>query len=300
LLDGVAEVARHAAEDSDCLPDAVSKGAWDRARLASERTDLPTAEGARKRLDRTWPEVLKMALGVPASRMHRRGVLAARAVFRGDDRLIIPALRWAALQLGHTPRPAEYDLEVEAWNARAQTERPRPLLPVSETILRRMPWADAIRRAGLAPLGESGVRRAQPLTDLIDRCISETGVLPTKAWFRQWARLNDVRVGRQVAVQWGHALQETLRLRRRRGDAIPDRDEPLPLLPAAPTRSAEHYTRDDALRSLRTYGNRYLRPGQGPRFKHYQVCSAGDPELVSSPILQRYGRFQDLCREAAL
>jgi hypothetical protein len=95
LLDAVAEVAEHAAETLGCLPEAVSKGAWDRARLACGRIDLPTAEGVRNRLDRTWSEVLKMALGAPAGRVYRRGVLAAHPVFRGDDRLIIPALRWA-------------------------------------------------------------------------------------------------------------------------------------------------------------------------------------------------------------
>lgn len=123
-----------------------------------------------------------------------------------------------------------------------QTDPARPLLPVSETILGRLRCTEAIRQAGLAPLGKSGARRAQPLPHLIDRCISETGVLPTKAWFRHWARLNDVRVGRQVADQWGHALKEALRLRRHRGDSIPGRDEQFPALPVAPTRSAERYT----------------------------------------------------------
>lgn len=301
LLDGVAEVARHAAETRGCPPEAVSKGAWNRARLACERTDLPTAEGARKRLDRTWPEFLKMALGAPAGRMYRRGVLAAHPVFRGDDRLIIPALRWAALQLGHSPRPGEYDLAAEAWNARAQTDPARPLLPVSESIIGRMGWAEAIRRAGLAPLGKAGARRAQPLPALIDRCISETGVVPTKPWFRQWARIHNIPVGRIGREnEWGPSLKEALRARTERGDQIPQQDTPLPILPPAPSRRRQRCTREDALRSLRAYGERYLRAGALPRCKHYQVCSAGDRDLVSSAILARFGRFQDLCREAGL
>jgi hypothetical protein len=74
----------------------------------------------------------------------------------------------------------------------------------------------------------------------------------------------------------------------------------LPELVTPPSRRRRRSTREDALRSLQVYGSRYLRAGEPPRFKHYQVSSAGDPDLVSSAVLARFGRFQDLCREAGL
>jgi hypothetical protein len=300
LLDGVAEVARLVAEQASCPAEKVSKAAWDRGRAAAGRRDLPTGEAVRKRFARSWLDVLRVALGAPAGRVHRFGVLSAHRQSVEDERLIIASVRWAALQVGHSPRPAEYGLVVEEWNRRAQKASGRPLLPVSETILARMSWAEAIRRAGLAPLGKSGARRAQPLVVLIDRCITKTGVVPTKPWFRQWARLHDIRVGRIGGDnEWGPSLAAALQARAARGDHIPDPGTPLPGLPAAPPRR-RRCTREDVLRSLRAYGARYLRAGDRPRQRHYQVCSAGDDDLLSSAVLGRFGRFQDLCREAGL
>jgi len=138
LLDGVSDVARLAAEDAGVAPASVSKGAWDRARLAAGRDDLPTAEGVRKRLDRKWPDVLEVALGPPANRLRRLGVLAGRAVFTGDEDTILRAIRWAAQQVGRSPRPGEYDLAIEEWNRRTSHDQHRPTLPVSESILERM------------------------------------------------------------------------------------------------------------------------------------------------------------------
>jgi hypothetical protein len=300
LLDAVAEIARSAATEAGVPPASVSKGAWDRARIATGREDVPTAEGVRKRLDRKWSDVLAVALGPPSERLRRLGVLAGRPVFSGDKDVTLRAIVWAAQQVRHSPRPAEYDLAIEEWNRRARRDPHRPMLPVSESILERMTWPEAIRRAGLGPLRAPGARRADPLAQLIDRCISETGVVPTKPWFRQWARLNDIRVGRQIFDQWRSSLAEALRLRRRRGEPIPGRTQQLPELPAAPSRRARRRTREDALRSLRVYTTRYLRAGEPPRSKHYQVSSAGDPDLVSTAVLARFGRFQDLCREAGL
>jgi hypothetical protein len=300
LLDGVAEVARVAAEQAGCPAERVSKAAWDRGRAAVGRLDLPTAEAVRKRFGRSWVDVLQVALGAPAGRVYRLGVLSAHPQSVDDDRLIIPSLRWAALQIGQSPRPAEYDIVVEPWNRSALKDPLRPLLPVSETILRRIAWAEAIRRAGLAPLGNSGARRAQALAVLIDRCITETGVVPTKQWFRQWARVHDIRVGRIGGDnEWGPSLEAGLRAWTARGGHISDTGTPLPVLPAAPSRR-RRCTREDAIRSLRAYGERYLQTGQPPRQKHYQVCSASDKDLISSAVLGRFGRFQDLCREAGL
>jgi hypothetical protein len=299
LLDGVAEVARLAAEQAGCLPEQVSKGAWDRGRAAAGRGDLPTAEGVRKRVGRAWPDVLQVALNAPAGRVYRLGVLSAHRTSGDDERLTIPSVRWVALQIGHSPRPGEYDLTISDWNSRALTDPQRPMLPVSKTIRARMPWADAIHQAGLPPLGKSWTKRAQPLTELIDRCITDAGVVPTKNWFRQWARINDIRVGNAVTNQWRHNLEEALRVRRERGDPIPDK-APLPVLPAAPSRRPCKYTRTDAIRSLRVYGRRYLPVGGAPRYGHYQVCSTGDPDLISTSNIAEFGLFQDLCREAGL
>jgi hypothetical protein len=136
---------------------------------------------------------------------------------------------------------------------------------------------------------------------LIDQCMSSTGVVPTKEWFRRWARVHDVRVGRFGGEnEWGPTLEAALQARAMRGADIPDRGTPRPELPVPASRRRARYTRDDALRSLRVYGQRYLRAGQIPRRKHYQVCGAGDQDLITATVFSRFGTFQDLCREAGL
>jgi hypothetical protein len=308
LLDGIAEVARAASTK----PKTVSTRIWNEARLLAGREDLPTASAAYRRLGVPWPLVLELAFTAAAKRSRVLGTRVQQPDFRGDDETILSGLRLVAHRVQAPLDRITYDLERLKVDAERVRRGRAPLnLPHSQTVIKRLrSWADACRRAGIEPARAvpPPLHRARPAVELLDEFVSKHRLLPYRSWFEQWSRAMDIPLGRD-ARRW-EVLVEALRERRAaRGEETPFEAASRSSLPPIPDsqpvgrnrrRRAKRHGREEARASLRLYKKRHLRPGDEPRQKHYMAAARKDRELLSASVLERHGRFQDLCREAGL
>lgn len=305
LLDAVRAVVLELAEE-----DADGARRVSTRRYNAARADAPSAQAVCARLGLPWDRVLWAALTEPAERGHLLGHLGKRPDADWDDDLARRALRAAAHRVGAPLTASAYDDAIEQLDRGARAGQGAPLrLPHSATLVARFgSWAAACRWAGVAPATQSGppVVRAEPAVEILDRFVSETGLLPDSGYFRCWCRAQGIPLGRDGRAH--RRVVAALRdARTARGEATPTsyaRPEELPLLPDE-TRDPDRgpgggYTREAILASLRRYGERHLAPGTRPRFKDYQAACRRDPELLSTSCLGRHGRFQGLCREAGI
>lgn len=312
LLDRVALVAGAAAAcaGEGCSPLSVSKAAFDAARASEKELTLPSAEGVRKRLGIPWPRVLELAVGDRA----RRGLMLSvqsgqrRAQFTGEDADVLRALRAVAFAHGASPTPHVYDTISRGIQRR---RRGRGLdtvgLPQSQVVIQRFRgWNAGLSAAGLEPLPPAGPptpEKAVPAVELLDRCIRETGLLPSSRWLVRWCRAHGIPVSERALQPWQRTLAETRALRAKRGEHTPDKTAPAsgyPTLPDRPEGLRQPHSREAVIASLRRYGDKHLRIGERPRYKHYQAMAGRDPDLIAASVIGRHGRFQDLCAEAGL
>lgn len=309
LLDrtGFVAAAAAAAKGEGASPLAVSKAEFDRALAGETLFDCVSAEAVRKRLGVPWPLVLQLAVLDPSKRSHLLSTQAGlrRPQFAGGDAEILRALRAAAFAHGRTPTPRDYDLISLGLVVERRAKGLALELPQSTVMVRRFgSWAAAVEAAGLEPLppfAPPRPPRAQSGVDLLDRCITETGLLPSSRWLVRWCRASAIPVNEADLQPWTETVAQVRALRATRGETTPEAvavPTDYPPLPEAPGR--RRHSREDVLASLRLYGKRHLSAGARPRFKHYQAAAAADRELITASVLGRHGRFQDLCVEAGL
>jgi len=207
VLDQVAEVIAVAGSGKD--PRALGRRRYNAARQAMG-SPAPTAQGLVKRFGMPFARVIDMALEPAETRM----VLVA-----GDGsqliatdmptELMLKAVRAAHLQLGTTPGAFEYDNWVERHLAkRRRSGLLAHQLPRSVTIISRLgSWEIALRDSCIlapedaAPNWRVDRATAPSAVETLDRCIEETGVLPTRAYFIEWCRRRDIPVGRELLVR---------------------------------------------------------------------------------------------------
>jgi hypothetical protein len=117
VLDGLETVALSAVENDRDQALTISKAVWDRARLAQERLDLPTADAICKRVRLSWRRALALALAEASRRTTLLGQWdSSHAAEWGDDgpELAVRALKAVTARIGRIPAAFEYDYEVRA------------------------------------------------------------------------------------------------------------------------------------------------------------------------------------------
>jgi hypothetical protein len=308
LLDGVAEVALAASVPAR----SISKAAWNQSRDDLGRTDLPTADPIRRRLGVSWPLVLKLAFTAAAKRSRVLGNHTQRPDFKGDDETICSGLRMVAHRVKEPLDRLTYDFErIKLDEERARRGRPPLHLPHSDTIVKRLrSWVNACKLAGVeaARPVPPPTTRARPAVETLDEFISQTGLLPYRRWFEQWCRAKDIPLGRD-ARQWDEVVAAVRVRRSARGEKTPFEPATRASLPPIPehervgrsgARRPKRRTREEGLASLRRYKRRHLKAGQEPRQKHYYLVAKKDRELLAGSTIVKFGRFQDLCREAGI
>ncbi len=311
LLDGVADVALTGTSGDAGLARAMSKAAWDRARQAQGRVDLPSAEAIRQRCGLTWGRVVELAMVERSGRTRVLGQwdgshFAGWGVQGPADGL--RALRAVALRISHAPTSFEYDETAKALEIEAGRRRGRPLLLPRSVYLIGVygSWAGALQEAGLEPRPSPPVPQAVPsLADTLDQFIEEVGLLPNSWYFLEWCRRRDIPTTR-VRGGWATVVAETRNLRSLRGALTPARAtrsrDPPPLPDPLPRvrRMAFRHSREAIVASLRRYGEAHLPKGSLPRQKHYMAACRKDPKLIWPSAMTGHGRFHDLCLEAGI
>lgn len=310
LFDGLRAVALAAASGDIDAAKVVSTRRWDAQRRTSGGGQLPSSAAVRKRFGLSWDVLLSVAFAEPARRAYLIGVRQSPPLAgRYAPEECVQALQAVARRVQRSPSALEYDHVA----ARIEDERQRLRHATSFLELPRSgivkeafgSWDDALAVAGLrrfTPLPQEG-SRGPSWEEVLDRFIDATGVLPTRNYLRKWTEHNDISLGRPRRP-WAEVVDEVRQRRAERGAVTPDEPASLkdpslfPRIEQLPRRRTQApLSRDDALASLRLYAERYLRPGQAPRLRHYKNVASGNPELIS---LGRYGKFQDLCREAGI
>jgi hypothetical protein len=311
VLDGLETVALSAVENDRDQALTISKAVWDRARLAQERLDLPTADAICKRVRLSWRRALALALAEASRRTTLLGQWdSSHAAEWGDDgpELAVRALKAVTARIGRIPAAFEYDYEVRAIEMESQRRKAwKPLrLPLSSYVLSTFgTWNTALVASGIA-LPRAGQRRhpTPTLAESLDRCIDHVGVLPTSEYFLEWCARMDIPTPRLRG--WAGVVDEVRARRQSRGAATPDRVTPAKVSPSLPTsvvrrrRAAFLHSREEVLASLRRYGKLHLAAGDLPRQRHYLLACREDPELIWPATIGRLGRFHDLCREAGI
>lgn len=313
LLDHVATIARHAAgEHGD--PRRIGKRRFNRSRLALGIQGA-SPDALRHRLGLTLADAIEMALAETADRTAvRRPDRTGQSDRELPEALVGIVIRACRFQLGQVPSRATYD----AWAKREQQARVRRgmienYLPTSQTIVSRCgSWERALQMAGIdEPAPSSGAHRhagaAGSHAELLDACIDASGCLPSRRYFVEWCKRSDEPLGRPTKG-WADVVQEARALRRAAGKWTPTEATPASGCPALPDpveqaegerpRRRQVRTHEDAIASLRRYSAVHLkgRPTQAD----YRACCAKDPQLIAPGTLQKFGRFQDLCREAGI
>ena len=181
-------------------------------------------------------------------------------------------------------------------------------------------WWAALEAAGMvsAEGGEGAVTRAKrkrlyeqqydhlPAVEVIlEEALEASGAIPNRAYFERWCRHRGTELPPERRWRFDDVVAALQRSREQRGLATPAaarRTRKLPPLPAGarPQPRRRGITRADAMASLRRYAALYLPANALPRQKNYMRASSGDPQLLASHTLQKFGRFQDLCREAGI
>ncbi len=284
----------------------VSMRAWTRARaLVANAAGPATAQGACAAIGLRWADTLTLALADPATRGVAAGRLAERQGRPSPDGLVRHALRAVAFELGHSPRPDDYD----AVATRLDRDRAARFgsafgLPCAATIQDRAgSWQRALDGAGLPPAPPPPSQAGPAPALLCDRMIDETGLVPTKRLLEHWCRAGGVQLGRGVR-DWAQVLRDTVELRRAAAKPWPTRRATradyarisrASVAPAVSTRRPAVRPVEDVLESLRRYAA-LLTPGERPTQKHYHATKRARPEaqLVAHSTIARHGRFQDL------
>lgn len=304
LLDEVRGVLLVAAGDRE-RAQAVSVRRFDAARPEG----IPSAQAVCSRLSVSWWQARQLALTKVAERGHLLGHFTRRPEFNGDDDLVQRGLRAVAHRIGEPLAAYAYDDAVEQMEKEQRRRRGgRPGLPHSSTIIERSgSWQAACERAGVRAVEVSGppTRKAEPAVEVLDRFVTETGLLPPQKYLRPWARHHGVLLGRD-SRRYRALVAELRERRRRRGETTPEKFADLADLPPLPEGATGRpgggrgISRQEVLAALRLYAERHLDQGRLPRYKHYQAARRRDPQLVNASALRRHGRFQDLCREAGI
>lgn len=294
ILDHVGSLIREAGGE------ALSTRRYNRLRLSLSPAP-PTAQAICERLGVSWEDVRVVALAEPATRSQMLGVRAPKSGWDVEDDQLFRVMRAAAFQAGRVLSMDGWDAAVRRYEQRMARHGHPVELPVSATLINRFgSWGKALLAAGLeTPTGS--VPTAPPAAETLDAFVSETGLIPTREYFVSWCRVRAIPVGRDVK-KWG-AVVATMRAQRaERGDVTPDAATPLSELPelVLPPNRNVAATREDVLASLKLYGQRYVTAKQPPRARHYKDCAANDPQLIGGTTVQKFGLFQDLCREAGL
>ncbi|HEX6539835.1 MAG TPA: hypothetical protein VF155_11715 [Candidatus Dormibacteraeota bacterium] len=326
-LDAVAAVALAAADGDLTRAQSVRKWQFDRAQRAANMS-LPGAESIRQQLGLTWAQVLRIALN-PAER--RRLALVHDPDWQlgfdgGGQDLAVQALRAVALRVGDGAPLSQVLYDEEARRIEQETRRWRSADPVrmprSVFILEQFSgaWWAALEAAGLLSTesGESAVTQAKrkrlyeqrydqlpPVEAILEQALEELGAIPNRAYFERWCRHRGTELPPERTWRFDEVIAALRRSRAERGLATPvaaRRSRKLPPLPAGarPQPRRRGVTRGDAMASLRRYAKLYLPANTLPRQKHYMLASSGDALLLASHTLHKFGRFQDLCREAGI
>ncbi|MDA8332595.1 MAG: hypothetical protein M0027_15600 [Candidatus Dormibacteraeota bacterium] len=310
VLDAVAEVALLASDGDASGAQAVSKSAWDAALLKSQISCVPSAEAIRKRFAMPWRRVLRLAFTDPSLRPRLLGQWDGShfaGYGSGGRDLAIRALQAVSLRLGHAPAPIEFDLAVQAMEARRSLRRSGVLLPRSQYIANQFSsWDGALAACNLQPPQAPPPRH--PVVDrgsALDNFIDEYGVVPPIHYFEEWCRRLDIPTKRRRAG-WKELVAQVRGNRAARGAATPaiiSRGRSLPPLPEPLPRRKRvphRYTREEVLASLRRYGELYLPAGVLPRQKHYLAMCREDQDLIWPASVGRFGPFHAMCREAGI
>jgi hypothetical protein len=310
VLDGLATVALGAAAGDRDQALTISKSAWDRARLAQERFELPTADAIRKRLRLGWRRTVSLALAETSRRPTLLGHWSTPSFSElGDDgpESARRAVTAVAARIGRTPTPFEYDYEVRAIEMECQRRKAwKPLrLPRTPYVLSTYgSWQKALEVSGLELPARQRRHPTPMLAESLDRCIEEIGVLPTSKYFLEWCARQDIPTPR--FRRWAAVVDEVRVRRQTRGAATATKTTPAKWCPPLPARTERRrraaflHSREEILASLRRYGELYLLPGNIPRQRHYLLACREDPELIWPASICRRGRFHDLCREAGI
>ena len=318
LLDDVKVIATAAAEATEGRdPAMVGRRLFNRHREELGITRTPTAQGLEKRFDRRLSQIIRAALGDRRDIGHELGSTGPRDDYISreitEEQLVHP-IKGAAFALDEIPTEHGYDVWVQDWMRKRERRGllANPL-PSSNTIIERIgSWPEALVLAGLirrasdlAPMRRVR-KRSEPAEVILDRCIDETGVLPSRRWFEEWCKRTDTSLGSDYKP-WGATVERTRARRRAAGKRTPASETSFPQCPALPPqrstikRASRRWTDDEILDALRTvYGPEYLK-GATPTQRHYMDASSGDDRLPSpTTIKKRFGPIQDAFRAAGL
>lgn len=276
---------------------------------AARAEGVPSAQGVCSRLSVSWDQARQLALAEVAERGHLLGHFTRRPEFNGDEDLVQRSLRAVAHRIGEPLAAYAYDDAVERLEKEQRRRRGGRLgLPHSSTIIERCgSWRAACEQAGVRAVEISGppTRKAEPAVEVLDRFVTETGLLPPQKYLRPWARHHGVLLGRD-SRRYAALVAQLRERRRQRGETTPEGFADLSELPPLPEGvlgrpgGGRGISRQEVLTSLLLYAQRHLEEGRLPRYKHYQAARRRDPQLVNASALRRHGRFQDLCREAGI
>lgn len=315
VLDMAAEVARAAARPGED-PATITRARFDEQHRKMGGRGL-SSKALRKRFDRkSFSDLLRMALA-PAD---ERGFAArdgSTPQVASDMPLDVMKLcvKASAHQSGRTPSQAMYD----EWAERHARERekvggPAHVLPCARTLIERFgDWDQVLVAAGLdperAPTSGGSRERATDIVDVLDRFICEQGFLPPITYFDAWCQQQDLAVARGKRL-WSSVVAEVRERRTAAGQWTPTKvrlkrdcpelGERVSSDPTGPKRRRKRITEEDCLEALRIYGREMLPAGRHPTQRHYRACAASDRRLVAPSSLQRFGRFQDLCRRVGI
>ena len=312
-LDVAAQVARAAASDGED-PWKVGRHRFDTQHKALGLKGL-SSKGLTQRFGMPLRQVIVMACAETAERgfASRRG---GKGGIKSDMpvELMLRCVKAAAYQLGGTPSVGEY----EEWAERHERERrkaggPEHFIPRSVALLERIgSWQDVLKAADLDPAAHRPRSRRALVPDLVevlDGFVTEHGILPSARYFERWCTRMDIPVSKHRRT-WKSVYDELRSRRSANGLTTPEHITPVPECPPLPEqvsggargarRRRRGITLEDCLDSLRLYAAEYLPAGRRPTQAHYRGCALADQRMVSPTTLFRFGRFQDLCRQAGV
>jgi hypothetical protein len=312
LFDQIALVARFATGGDEQKAAKLSKGQWDAARI-SLGLQLPLAESIRQRQGLSWSELLHCSL-LPAQKRalylrNRRDPNWGSTFGALCEEYLLDLLRSVAFRLppGTPLTELRFDDEIRRMEQESRHWKvAEPLrLPRSVQLIAKFgKWNHGLKAAGIPPIlpiPSAKVKLADAVSAL-ELAFAKLGKLPTAAYFRKWCRLQHISL--PTRFQYTPEVLAELTTRRANQGLLTSL-EPinachLPKLAAPIGHRQTRWTRDQAMGALRTYAALYKDPKAIPTQKDYCLKSSGNPVLPSIGVIQRFGGFTDLCKEAGI
>jgi len=312
LFDQIAVVARFAASGDELKAAKLSKGQWDAARR-SLGLQLPQAESIRQREGLIWSELLHCSLLPPQKRAlylrNRRDPNWGSNLGALSEEYLLDLLRSVALRLppGTALTQLRFDDEIrrmEQESRRWKGAEPLRLPRSVQVIAKFKKWNHGLKAASIPPILPipSPTVKLSDAISALELAYAKLGCLPTVSHFKKWCRNQEI----SLPTHFQYTPEVLAELTRRRANqglgtaTKPVHAAHLPKL-AAPVRNRQvRWTREQVLGALRTYAALYKDPKAIPTQKDYCLKASGNPLLPSVGVLQRFGTFPDLCKEAGI